>query len=69
MTLKIDDARHTPFQARMEAGHEMRTGHRANFVHVSADGVLWHRVALCCGDPIPDTAPTWADTMPEKKAS
>lgn len=58
MALKIKDTPRTPFQARMEAGHEVRTGHPAEFVYVSADGMLWHRVALCCGDPIPDTAPT-----------
>lgn len=66
MTLHIDDYGHTPFQRRMEVGHEMSTGHRADFRHVSEDGVLWHIVRFCCGDPIPETVPTWDETIPEK---
>lgn len=66
MTLKISDHGHTPFQRRMERGHEIRTGHRAEFVHVSTDGTLWHRISVCCGEPIPETVPTWDEAIPEK---
>lgn len=66
--MQIDDYGHTPFQRRMEVGHEMRTGHRADFRHVSLDGKLWHRVSLCCGEQIPETVPTWSDTLSEKES-
>ena len=66
MTMQIDDVQRTPFQRRMEIGHEMRTGHRADFVHVSEDGILWHRVALCCGQAIPEHVPTFADHTPQR---
>lgn len=35
----------TAMQRRMAAGHAMRLGHAENAVHVSADGVLWHKSA------------------------
>lgn len=54
----------TPFSRRMAAGHAMRLGHTENAVHVSADGMLWHKVRLCCGDTIPATVPTWDDVTP-----
>ena len=37
----------------------MRLGHEENAVHVSADGILWHKVRLCCGDTIPATVDTF----------
>jgi hypothetical protein len=43
----------TAFNRRMAYGHEMRLGHAADFRHVTADRVLWHRVAACCGDVVP----------------
>jgi len=54
----------TAMQERAAQGHRARLGHRADFRHVSDDGKLWHRVAVCCGEAIPDTVPTWADVTP-----
>lgn len=55
----------SPFNARMERGHYMRTGHKLHAVEVSQDGMLWHKVYLCCGESIPDTVPTWEDHTPQ----
>ena len=54
----------TAMQERAAQGHRARLGHPADFQHVSDDGKLWHRVAVCCGEDIPDTVPTWADVTP-----
>lgn len=54
----------TAMQRRMAAGHAMRLGHAENAVHVSADGVLWHKLRLCCGDTMPATVPTWEGVTP-----
>lgn len=50
----------TAFQARMVRGHRARMGHTARFLQVSADGKLWHRVALCCGEKVPAQVQKWA---------
>lgn len=55
----------TAMQERAAQGHRARLGHKADFVHVSDDGKLWHRVARCCGEEIPDTVPTWNALTPQ----
>lgn len=54
----------TPMNKRMATGHLIRLGHQLNAVHVSQDGMLWHRVYLCCGESIPETVKTWNDITP-----
>lgn len=49
----------TAFNRRMAYGHEVRKGHTANFRHVTADRVVWHRVAVCCGDVVPSEVATF----------
>ena len=64
MALQTEPILHTPFNRRMAEGHKMRIGHKLNRVQVTADGVLWHGVNLCCGETAPETVTTWADTLP-----
>lgn len=49
----------TAFIRRMMQGHEVRKGHTANFSHVTADHVVWHRVAVCCGEAAPTEVATF----------
>jgi hypothetical protein len=56
----------TPFQRRMARGHHIRQGHPLDAMQVSADGVLWHTVRLCCGQAIPATVATWDEHVPVK---
>lgn len=54
----------TPVNRQMLRGHELRKGHTPDMRHVSADGVLWHRVALCCGETVPERVDTWESATP-----
>jgi len=54
----------TPFQQRMARGHRIRNGHELAALHVSDDGILWHKVRTCCGEQIPETVETWEQHTP-----
>jgi hypothetical protein len=58
---EVSEIPDTAMNRRMARGHELRHGHIQDAKHVTSDGKLWHRVNLCCGDPIPDAVPTWDD--------
>ena len=64
--LKITQPADTEMHRRMAIGHQRRTGHKLDSVLVSSDGTLWHTVRKCCGETLPDTAPTWDETIPDK---
>lgn len=49
----------TAFNRRMAQGHELRMGHAADFRHVTADRVVWHRIRVCCGEAVPETVATF----------
>jgi hypothetical protein len=48
----------------MAIGHQIRKGHALAAVLISADGILWHQVNLCCGVTPPAAAGTWAEMTP-----
>jgi hypothetical protein len=64
MTIRIEKLADTTFNARLARGHKLRKGHDLNAVQVSADGVLWRYVHLCCGEEIPADVPTWNEFNP-----
>lgn len=51
----------TTFNRRSAAGHYHRLGHQLNAVQVSADGELWTRVNLCCGEEVPADVPSFKE--------
>lgn len=61
MAMQVSTIPDTPFERRMAQGHRIRLGHELNAVHVSSDGVLWHKVNLCCGDSIPESVASWEE--------
>lgn len=65
MAKHVEPIQHTAMQERFARGHRARLGHKADAVHVSDDGKLWHRVMLCCNESIPDTVPTWENLTPQ----
>jgi hypothetical protein len=56
----------TSMEQRMARGHKLRFGHEQKALHVSDDGVLWHKVRTCCGEQIPETVKTFDDFVPDK---
>lgn len=66
--MEFSDIPNTAFNARLAAGHEIRLGHPLHVVLTSEDGMLWHRVYLCCGQELPTTVPNWEDITPTKEA-
>lgn len=69
VTDRVESVPDSPFNRRMIQGHELRKGHAADVRHVSADGVLWHKVYLCCGEDIPETVTSWEDAVPAPSAT
>jgi len=63
----IEEPLDNSFQRRMARGHMLRHGHDLDAMQVSADGTLWHRVNLCCGEAIPAAVKTWAEEIPTKQ--
>lgn len=56
----------TTLNRQLALGHEIRKGHKYRGILVSQDGKLWHKVALCCGEEIPEKVETWEEAIPEK---
>lgn len=58
----------SPMHRQMVAGHRSRKGHELVVVMASVDGILWHRVYLCCGETVEQRVAeglaTWAQTAP-----
>ena len=55
----------TPMEQRMARGHKIRTGHDQVALQVSDDGILWHKVRVCCGEQVPESVETWEDHTPQ----
>lgn len=61
----VETIPNTAMQQRMARGHRIRLGHEQKAVHVSDDGILWHKIRTCCGETIPETVTTWEDYTPD----
>lgn len=66
--MMVEPVANNSFNARMAEGHKRRLGHDLKAVQVSADGILWHTVRLCCGETVPETVPTWSEVIPDKES-
>lgn len=64
--MKTSELPDTLLNRQMTAGHRARKGHDLNAIQVSSDGTLWQTVKLCCGETIPESAPTWEEIVPDK---
>ena len=62
----------SPMERAFQQGHRRRQRHELVVIMASVDGILWHRVYLCCGETVEqrvaDGLATWASTAPPVSA-
>lgn len=67
-TIRTCQPMESPMERMRRQAHRGRTGHELVSIMVSADGILWHRVAECCGETVEQKVaeglPTWAQAAP-----
>lgn len=68
-TIRTAEPIESPMQRAFRQGHRGRTGHELVVIMASADGILWHRIALCCGETVEGALAagrltTWAQAAP-----